>query len=305
MKKLFVLLVAVVFVSCSKDSLEPINASAEASLSVLDGKMLSFKDDKSFIKEYSQLSELKSTKEIQSWISKKGHLSRLNTENVSAVYLNDEIDNSEVIYSDALNAILNTDSKFKINETVIWLNERVFYKVNEKDIDKTASELLLIKNKLEVYGSLLNVSSKSSNSTNKTVPNENRSKDWVQYFDNSNRRLVLVLSNETIKYSNGEIASSKMFLYTAEQYKSCSFWRCTWKTNTSTINKLTFAVSFDVASGWTSNQGSGVFDFANGSNILLATNYIPTMNFNGFYNINTSVLYNSSMYNWSQIVQWY
>lgn len=235
MKKLFVLLVAVVFVSCSEDQLEPIITSAETSLSVLDGKMLSFKDDKSFIKEYSQLSELKSTKEIQGWISKKGHDALLNYSDPSEGIQDSIIDNTRIIYSDALKAVLNSDSKIKVNGKVIWLNEITFYELSAKDNDKKNQDLILIKNDLEVYGNLLNKSNLNKKSIigsayRGVIPNENSSKTYV--VTSSRGRHVIDLYNETIVL-NDQIASSKMFLGFTPQYRSCSFWRCTWKTENS------------------------------------------------------------------------
>ncbi len=51
MKKLLLLFVAVMTVSCSSDESSPeIDVIQTSSLSVLDGDLLSFKDDASFIK---------------------------------------------------------------------------------------------------------------------------------------------------------------------------------------------------------------------------------------------------------------
>lgn len=299
------MLVAVVFASCSEDQVEPINTSAGSSLSVLKEGLLSYKDNSSFIKEYSALSELKSKKEIQKWVASKGLKSLLDSSEAVDTFQDSLIDNTQVIYSDALKAILNEDSKFMIGEKIIWLNGRNFYQLDKEDSDKKLSELLTIKKNLVVYGSLLNNQVLKSNLNSRTIPNENRSKDWVKYFDNSNRRLVLVLTNETIKYSNGEIVSSKMFLYCAEQYKSCSFWRCTWKTNTNTTNTLNFSNFSTFILGWNINQPNGTFQFSNGSTILMATSNDYSSNYTNSGLVNTSVAYQSFGYSWSQLINWY
>ncbi len=236
MKKLLVVLVAVVFASCSQDQIEsPNQLEAKSSASLLDGRLLSFSNDKSFIKEYSELTEMKSVKEIQAWIDKKGHNSLLNNSNDTIDMQNDVVDNKRIIYSDALKAVLNSDSKIKVNGKVIWLNEITFYELSAKDNDKKNQDLLLIKNDLEVYGNLLNKS--NLNKQNVTgpayrdiIPNENRSKTYV--VASSRGRHVIDLYNETIVL-NDQIASSKMFLRFTPQYRSCSFWRCTWKNENS------------------------------------------------------------------------
>lgn len=100
MKKLFVLLVALVFASCSQDQFESSNPAAESPLSVLEGDLLSYKDDASFIKEYSALSEYKTKIELQNWISQKGHRTLLNSIDESLVVQDSIFDSSKIIYSD-------------------------------------------------------------------------------------------------------------------------------------------------------------------------------------------------------------
>ncbi|MFV7235813.1 hypothetical protein [Flavobacterium sp. ZB4R12] len=320
MKKLLVLLVAVVFASCSQDQVESTNPVAVTSLSVLDGKLLSFKDDKSFIKEYSALSELKSTKEIQGWILKKGHSSLFNTSDASEEMQDSVISNTRIIYSNALKAIVNADSKFKIGEKVLWLNERNFYVLTENDFDKKSPELTILKNNLEVYGKLLNYSDSKKNKSSSiasrsTLPNENRSKTYVVGLPNS-KRYVLDLFNETIVV-NDNIASSKMYLRYTLQYNSCSFWRCTWKTDTSTPwtvnggpNTLTSTVigSNDGYGPWTLSYldssvkyGQNTFLLATwGSRAPLLPQYVN-------FDISGSVFwkYNSSSIEYPQAISWY
>ena len=236
MKKLFILLVLVVFGSCSQDSEESLNPMAlETSLSVLDGGLLSYKDDASFIKEYSALSELKTAKEVQNWISKKGHKSLLYNTNDTIDLQNDVVDDKRIIYSDAIKAILNNESKFEINGEVIWLNGRSLFILTEGNRNKTPLELTSLINKLDVYGNLLNKSNLNKQSVTGSayrgvIPNENRSKTYV--VASTRGRHVIDLYNETIVL-NDQIASSKMFLRFTPQYRSCSFWRCTWKTENS------------------------------------------------------------------------
>jgi len=270
MKKLFVLLVVVVFASCSQDPIEDLNqVVSETSLSVLEGGLLSYKDDASFIKEYSKLSELESTKDIQDWITKKGHSSFLNISDTNEELQDSIISNNRIIYSDALKSILSTESKFKINGKVIWLYESNLFVLTHKYLDKSILELKTNKNNLEVYGRIsnLNTKQKSSNANSRSViPNENRIKTFVTNFPDSKRN-ILDLYNETIVF-NDQIVSSKMFLRTIFQYRSCSFWRCTWKNSTENclINNYTVNGSGDWISNYIPNDM-----FPGSKTFLLAT----------------------------------
>ncbi|TDE27789.1 hypothetical protein E0I61_13850 [Flavobacterium ranwuense] len=272
MKKLLVLLVSVVFVSCSQDQVESTDSIAETSSSFLDGKLLSYKDDKSFIKEYSALSELKSTKEIKGWISKKGHTSLLNTSIVSEGIQDSIIDNTRIIYSDALKAIVNDESKFKINGKVLWLNGINLYELNIENKDKNSVELIGLINDLKIYGSVFNANNKlkkikESSTSRLTMPNVNGSS--VTYMNSANdKRYYMVVFNETI-IVNG-VSSSKMYLRASMTYKSCSFWRCTYKEDTTTGRFLYFNVAF--VEPWYSSLNNGyVYQGSGTQTILLAT----------------------------------
>lgn len=293
MKKLFVVLIAVVFASCSQDQIESTNPVAETSLSVLDGKLLSFKDDKSFIKEYSELSELKSTKEIQRWILKKGHSSLLNGyENVQ----DSIIDDTKIIYSNALKAILNVDSKFKINGKVIWLNGNNFYILAKNNSDKSIEELVEIKNDLEVYGNFKNEKNRTVNSTSKLdIPAVNGTTVTYMRDGADSKRYYLILFNESITL-NG-VFSSKIYVKSIMQYRSCSFWRCTWKEDLSTQRRLDFNVVID--SGWSAPYLSSIY--VTGTQTLL----LSTLEFYGpigttFHISGNITTYGFNGYVWSQ-----
>nr|WP_309755632.1 hypothetical protein [Flavobacterium sp.] len=272
MKKLLVLLISVVFVSCSQDQVESTSPAVETSLSVLDGKLLSYKDDKSFIEEYSILSELTSRKEIEGWISKKGHSSRLNILDASEGIQDSIIDNTRIIYSDALKAIVNDDSKLKINGKVLWLNGKNLYELNIENKDKNSLELVGLIDDLKIYGSVFNADNKVSKnkvtSTSRlTIPNINGRS--VTYMNSANdKRYYMVVFNETI-IVNG-FSSSNMYLRTYMTYKSCSFWRCTYKEDTTTVRFLYFNVSIDQP--WYSSIYNGNTYRGSGTQtILLAT----------------------------------
>lgn len=269
MKKLLVALVAVVLASCSQDQVESSNPVAESPLSVLDGDLLSYKDDASFIKEYSKLSELESTKDIQDWITKKGHSSFLNISDTNEELQDSIISNNRIIYSDALKSILNAESKFKINGKVIWLYESNLFVLTHKYLDKSILELKTNKNDLEVFGRIsnLNTKQKSSNANSRgVIPNENRIKTFVTNLPDSKRN-ILDLYNETIVF-NDQIVSSKMFLRTIFQYRSCSFWRCTWKN--STENCLINNYTVNGSGNWISNYVPNDI-FPGSKTFLLAT----------------------------------
>ncbi len=300
MKKLLVLLVSVVFVSCSQDQFES-NDSAETSSSFLDGKLLSYKDDKSFIKEYSALSELKSTKEIKGWISKKGHTSLLNTSIASEVIQDSLIDNTRIIYSDALKAIVNDESKFKINGKVLWLNGINLYELNIENRDKNSAELIGLINGLKIYGSVFNANNrlkknKESSTSRLTMPNINGSS--VTYMNSANdKRYYMVVFNETI-IVNG-VSSSKMYLRASMTYKSCSFWRCTYKEDTTTSRFLYFNVTF--VQPWYSSLNNGYTYSGSGTQTILlstmSTGPFQSFDFNMDGNIRMQV---SNGFDWTQ-----
>lgn len=273
MKNLLVLLVVFAFTSCSQDQVESSNPVAvNATLSVLEGGLLSYKDDASFIKEYSKLSELKSTKEIQSWISQKGHVSLLNALDSSEKIQDSIIDNTRIIYSDAIKAIVNNESKFMINGKVIWLNGINLYELSIENKDKNSVELISLINDLKIYGSVFNANNKlkknkESSTSRLTMPNVNGSS--VTYMNSANnKRYYMVVFNETI-IVNG-ISSSKMYLRASMTYKSCSFWRCTYKEDTTTGRFLYFNVAF--VQPWYSALNNGyVYQGSGSQTILLAT----------------------------------
>jgi hypothetical protein len=238
MKKIVLLLCGVFLVSCSNDQTESETLASNSSEPVLENGMLKFKDDESFITEYRTVSKMKDNEEIQNWVSNKGLKSLLNVSNDSIEMQEDIISNERIIYSEALKAILNLDSKFKIGNTSLWLNERNFYILPDEDLNKKPEELISLKKDLKVYGELLNYS--GENLTNKSsltgrdvpIPNENKTKTFIVEIERNKSRFVLDLYNETILLHSSTISSSEMKLRGTLQYRSCSFWSCSWKTDT-------------------------------------------------------------------------
>lgn len=320
MKNLLVLLLAVVFASCSQDQVESVNPELGASLSVLEGGLLSYKDDASFIKEYSKLSELKSKKEIQSWISQKGHASLLNALD-SSEEIQDSIIDETVVYSDALKAIVNIDSKFKLNGKIVWLNKRNLYLLSDKDFDKNSQELKTQIKDLKVYGSILSKSNFNDNSTISSriiIPNENKSKEWgISYsLAGRDRRIRLILFNETIVLNN-ITSSSKMFIKCIKEGKYCSFWKCSWNQEYEPIT-LDLGIISIVGSNWVVNPslyyyGNRTFVSANNSTILIASaqfgsQYTAPGNFsiNTFASVITLNGSSPIQYIWNNIsISWY
>lgn len=236
MKKLIALFLGLTILSCSSEDQvnQDVASSKETSASVLDGKILSFKNEESFIKEYSDLALLDS-KGLQDWVASKGLNPLLKVSDESIGMEEDVVQETRIIYSDALEAILNAESKVKIGDKVLWLNERDFYLLSENEINKSPQELISIKENLEVYGRLLSVSKSTKDLASRyVIPNENRIKTFVTDEGSFNvpgmrYRHVLDLYNETVVLNN-VVYSSKMFLRSLMQYRSCSTWRCTWKT---------------------------------------------------------------------------
>lgn len=234
MKKLITLFLVATVLSCSSDdqgnqNVVPVTIASD---SVLDGKILSFKNEESFIKEYSELVTLSGDK-LRKWISSKGVVSLLNASNDSLEMEEDAISESRIIYSDALKSILNTESKIMINGKVLWLNDRTFYVLSEKEINKSSGELISSKEQLVIYGQLLSVSGSAKSLTSRSiVPNENRIKTFASAettISGSRLRHVVDLYNETIVFNN-MIQTSKMFLRSTLQYRSCSsIGGCKWR----------------------------------------------------------------------------
>jgi hypothetical protein len=233
MKRFLLILAAASLWSCSND--EQVQSTqtntTQNSLSVLDGKLLSFKDDESFIKEYNGLSEL-NTNQLKSWDSGKKFTALLSvSDDLSAIEC-DIVPASRLVYSDALKALLSSESKVKIENKILWLNGRFFYLLSGNQIDKSSEELISIKNNLEVYGKLLSLSNSNKSVTARDVlPNENRIKTFVtdeMNVSGSRLRHVLDLFNETIVL-NEKIQTSKMYIRLILQYRSCSTFKCTWK----------------------------------------------------------------------------
>ncbi len=254
MKKLFALFLGLTILSCSSEDQvnQNVVSSKETSASVLDGKMLSFKNEESFVKEYSNLS-LYNSEELKEWVSSKKLESLLNTSNNSEGIEGDVIPETRLIYSDALKAILNSELRVKVDGKVIWLNERTFYLLSEDEANMSSEELIGQKNNLKVYGSLLSLSNPTINLTAKNViPNENRIKTFASEEMNSNGsrlRHVVDLFNETI-YLNDQFQSSKMFIRSILQYRSCSTWRCTWKEATNLRNLTSDFSSTPASVAW-------------------------------------------------------
>jgi hypothetical protein len=238
MKGAILLLCAIFFISCDNEEVENENSVSISEESVLDGNLLKFKDDKSFIMEYNLLSGMKDKKEIQSWVAKKGFKSLLNV--LHEEQEDDLVSDEQIIYSESLKAVLNSDSKFKIGNVTLWLNQRNFYILPEEYLGKRSEELVSLKKNLEIYGEVLGYSSEKNTASRNSltsreapIPNENGTKTF--YVDLPNRkRFVLDLYNQTIVLHSGSISSSTMWLRGTLQYRSCSFWRCRWKTDTAT-----------------------------------------------------------------------
>ncbi|MGO4773844.1 hypothetical protein ACEN2I_19515 [Flavobacterium sp. W22_SRS_FK3] len=267
MKKIIGLFVLLITISCSNEDQVESNSSPASNLSssVLDGRMLSFKDDESFIKEYSELSEMKNSKDIQNWISKKGHLSLLNSFDESNVDQDDLFNTSKIIYSDGIKAILNSDSMLKIGDKVIWLYEEKFYKLNAEDYDKKVEELRLIKDELEVYGTIYNGNKSEKTQTSRTVIPVINGETRSYSSESSGKRYGLILFIETIGVGGAQ--SSKVFLKSIEDYRSCSFWRCTWKSDNAASRVLNFNLSSECT--WVLAVQSGVGVSVIGSQTIL------------------------------------
>lgn len=123
--------------------------------------------------------------------------------------------------------------------------------------------LNLVKDKLDVYGQLMGnlKTNKSLNTTTNrwVIPNENRMKTFVTdesmfNIPGSRIRHVLDLYNETIVLNNVTV-SSKMYLRSILQYRSCSTLSgCRWKTDTSNLRTNSTQDIFTFSPVWSNNE---------------------------------------------------
>lgn len=231
MKKLLTFLLLAFIVSCSSEDPAVDSVNSQSDESTLQDGILTFKDEKSFIGEYSKLSKMNPS-ELQKWISAKKVNSLLNTSNDSLVMQEEILSDSRIIYSDAMKAILNNESKVKIGEKVLWLNGNDLFLLSGLDKEKSQQELKASSFDLKIYGKVLGGLPKDNNldkMVSKGVPNANRSKDWIHGYSagGRDRRVIFTLFNETVVL-NGVISSSKMFFKCVKQGKYCSVWKCRW-----------------------------------------------------------------------------
>jgi hypothetical protein len=323
MKKLFIVLITMVFASCSQDQNESVKPVATTTASVLEGGLLSYKDDASFIKEYSALTAMKSGKEVQKWIAEKGHSSLLSKVDTTEV-VQDKMDNTQVIYSDALKAILNSDSKFMIDGKVLWLNESNLYVLSGNNSEKSLKQLKTQKGNLEIYGSVSGLKqSKTKNLTGRTITNANRSIGWsYEYNYQRARRIDLTLFNETIML-NGDVQSTKMFLRCQRLGRYCSVWKCRWNIDAGrlwlkvgNIGNWSFnnnLLSYSYILGYELSDSNNTVLLADGSNTPIPSVNPPD---NFVINANATVTVNlmkdevlgpnsTNVVTWSPIVSWY
>lgn len=303
MKKLITLFLVATVLSCSSEDQTSQSSEVAASnaLSVLDGKLLSFKDDQSFVKEYNGLAELKTGKKVQDWISGKGHSSFLNVKE-SDEEQQSESNTFKNNYSDAIKAILNSESKVKIGGKVIWLNDNKLYVLEGANETKSPEELKSLKD-LEVYGSISGTTS-DKNITAREIPNANRSKEWSFGYNNGQRdkRIIMILFNETI-YLNGVVQSTKMFIRVLSQGKYCSVWKCRW--NSESGGNVTVGLWYN--SNWGNGQFTTQLSDANNS-VMIASGYDWSPNFSilvGTATVTWVDGYNGITKNWPQDLSWY
>ncbi|WP_289662644.1 hypothetical protein [Flavobacterium panacagri] len=244
MKKILAFFLMTALLSCSNEdqTIQSAEGLSANSLSVLDGTTLSFKDDKSFITEYNELTKLKTGEELQAWISKKKHSSLLNAINESVIDQEETLEDTEVskyIYSNALSAIFNEDSKVKINGKTLWLNEQNLYELSSVDLNKTSEQLQVERSNLKIYGNVFGET--KNNETGRSIINANKSKSWEYGFnwDGRERKIILTLFNETI-YLNGDVYTTKMFLRAQRLGRYCSVWRCRWNSDAGGVVMVRF-----------------------------------------------------------------
>ncbi|WP_396150797.1 hypothetical protein [Flavobacterium sp.] len=254
MKKIIGLLtISLSLLSCSNDN-EEFNQEEsnlnlkETILEKYDGKIFRFNDNDDFLKFYNDLSNL-NPKEFNDFLLIKNDNNSIYYRNLSneEEIVDEETSNegkvekksnTEIVLSEYISTIFNYDNNIMIGNDVIFLNEK--------------GELIST-SKNEIIGSLHN-SSLSNNELNRH--NVNYTKSWT--ITNGSKRVTLSIFNESL-YINNALSSSKIFYRVHQQYKSCSFWRCTWK-NDDISAQLSPNLSMSGTCQWTNNGING-FEF--------------------------------------------
>lgn len=227
-KLILVLLMAIFIFSCSNDNLNDniVGDVVESSPDIMqlvqekyDGEIFRFDDNEDFVNFYNMLSNT-SIEEFEKFLSVKD-------ENNSSFYNdqfreeetdeNDEdglrIFEGDFIISQFISTIFNNENKIIISDKTILLDQ--------------SGDFIDIKSK-EIIGYLANSLSEKTEYENSVQNryNVNYTKTWLR--TDGSKRVWLDIFNETI-YINNIVSSSKVYYKISQQYKSCSFWRCTWK----------------------------------------------------------------------------
>jgi hypothetical protein len=253
MKKLLGLFSILFLVSCSQDSQELIEVAKTADDISVENGILKFQNQDAFLKYYNILTEMESADKIENWVNKDGFQ--------SLYYVRDSANSSEVFerentvrnYSTALKALLNTDSKLKIGNDLMWLDEGKFYSIPIDFAGKSTTELKSALSKFKIYGTVSNydgVKSQIANNTNREViANANKSITWEHnYYYGRPRRVLITLFNETIMFNEEILQSTKMFLKVVRQGEYKSTWKKRWN-----VDEGSVFIKVGGWSNWSSN----------------------------------------------------
>lgn len=112
-KQILFLLVGLVIISCSKELITNTKSQNDR---------LQFKSLQAFIKNYEELTKMTSKEELSLWAQSKNHSTLLNSD--------DPIVES---YSFALQTILNKESEFLLNDSIIWFDNGTMFALAKKD----------------------------------------------------------------------------------------------------------------------------------------------------------------------------
>lgn len=286
MKKLLTFLCICTLISCSEEPLDDSNSIKLEELK--EGRTVvvpEYSNLNTFLKEYEKLSELKSPEEIEIWLNEKGHTSMLSVSD-SIFQVSDSLG---VIYSDALMSMFNQQGQAKIGDEHVLLNKSTIYSLGS---NPKKEEFIYAEN-LKEFGKIQNFSEgEQLKNPGEYIPNANKWKTYVDY--DGSKKYITELYNETLIFS-GNAYSSKMYLRFRMDYRSCSFWRCTWKNETSTTRRININITFGGINTWPSAQfplGYNIINtdvIANGHyNFLIANHNQNGVEYQNFY-INGSI----------------
>jgi hypothetical protein len=218
MKQTFLFFIlGILILSCSK----------EKAPETIQNDRLQFRNMQEFNDTYVMLSKMSSKEELQSWADAKKHSNLLNSD-----------DSSIEQYSDVLKTILNKDSEYELDNSIIWFNNGQLYAFSKSDEPKLKS-LKSNTSNLHKVGSVNlsgidNVNLKSINLGLGRLDARNQKQFTQQYYQpcggtlkalSGNRKYVHEIYDESYAYDPGPVIYSYLHLRIKLEWKGSGGWK--------------------------------------------------------------------------------